>query len=115
LRNQPAVHFLARRLPGSAFRRLTAAALTIMLFACAHRPPLSPVSASALAAQLANDRCQKTYGLRPFREGDFDAMLDQSRWHWGTRDGGKVDGFEVEVSFDREGGGKRVWVRIPEE
>jgi hypothetical protein len=89
--------------------------LFFWLSACAHHPPLSPVSAGALAADLANKRCQKAYGKRPFRPDDFEAILDQGRWHWGTQDGGKVDGFEVEVSFDREGGGKRVLVRIPEE
>ena len=85
------------------------------LCACAHHPPLSPVSAGAIAAQLANARCEKAYGKRPFRQDDFEALLDQGRWHWGTQDGGKVDGFEVEVSFDRDGAGKQVMVRIPEE
>ncbi len=86
-----------------------------LMSACARHPPLSPVSASALAARLANDRCQKTYGKRPFRQDDFEAMLEQGRWHWGTPDGGKVDGFDVRISFDRDGGGKQVMVRIPEE
>jgi hypothetical protein len=85
------------------------------LNACAPHPPLSPVSAGTLAARLANDRCQKSFGSRPFSETDFEAMLDDGRWHWGTIDGGKVDGYEVEVSFDRTGGKKKVVVKVPEE
>ena len=83
--------------------------------ACAPHPPLSPVSAGTLAARLANDRCQKSFGSRPFTATDFEALLDNGRWHWGTTDGGKVDGYEVEVSFDRTGGKKKVVVKVPEE
>jgi hypothetical protein len=85
------------------------------LNACAPRPPLSPVSAGTLAARLANDRCQKSFGNRPFSATDFEALLDDGRWHWGTANGGKVDGYEVEVSFDRTGGKKKVVVKVPEE
>jgi hypothetical protein len=102
-------------LPARGLRFLIAAAVLLFLCACARHPPLSPVSAGTLAADLANDRCQKQYGKRPFRPDDFEAMLDQGRWRWGTIDGGKVDGFEVEISFDRAGGSKLVTVRIPEE
>jgi hypothetical protein len=42
-------------------------------------------------------------------------LLDDERWHWGTTDGAKVDGYEVEVSFDRTGGKKKVVVKVPEE
>jgi hypothetical protein len=92
-----------------------AAALIFLLCACASHPPLSPVSAGALAAQLANERCRKDFGKRPFHPEDFEALLDQGRWHWGTLDGGKVDGYEAEVSFDRSGGKREVRVRVPEE
>jgi hypothetical protein len=92
-----------------------AAAILFFLSACAPTRPLTPVSAGMLAAKLANERCQKTYGQRPFHSEDFEASLDQGRWHWGTDDGGKVDGFEVEVSFDRTGSERQVMVRIPPE
>lgn len=85
------------------------------LNACAPHPSLSPVSAGTLAARLANDRCQKSFGNRPFSPTDFEALLDDGRWHWGTTDGGKIDGYEVEVSFDRTGGKKKVVVKVPEE
>lgn len=91
-------------------------AALLMLAACAGTGgPLSPVSAGTLAARLANERCEKEFGKRPFAPDDFEALLDQGRWHWGTADGGKVDGYEVEVTFDRSGGKRKVAVSIPEE
>jgi hypothetical protein len=95
--------------------RLLPALAAAALLACAPHRALSPVSASVLAARLANDQCQKTYGKRPFAPDDFEARLDNGRWFWGTPDGGKVDGFEAEISFDRDGGARDVKVRIPEE
>jgi hypothetical protein len=104
--------------PRSASTRIQGLSLALALFflsACAAPRPLSPVSAGTLAARLANDRCQKQFGKRPFAPDDFEAVLDDGRWHWGTPGGGKVDGFEVDVSFDRGGRAKRVDVRIPPE
>ena len=123
--------------PGSEYRRFKPtrawantlpclmAALSLFAFlslfsACAAQRTLSPVSAGTLAARMANDRCEKAYGERPFASEDFDVVLADGRWHWGTaeNDGkpsGKVDGYEVDVSFDRNGGKERVSVRIPEE
>jgi hypothetical protein len=114
-------------LPDGRARRLLksapawAAALLLLCACAASRGALGPVSAGTLAARLANDRCQKAYGQRPFTPDDFEAVLDQGRWHWGNGDvnagkpAEKVDGFEVNVSFDRAGGKKKVSVRIPEE
>jgi hypothetical protein len=92
------------------------AAVLFLLSACAGtREPLTPVSAGTLAARLANDRCEKNFGKRPFAPDDFEALLDQGRWHWGTADGGKVDGYEVEVTFNQGGGKRKVAVTVPEE
>ena len=98
-------------------RLLFLSALVVLLVsACAaSRTSLTPVSAGTLAARLANDRCLKAYGKTPFAPDDFEAAMDNGRWHWGTPDGGKVDGFEVEVSFDPRGGARRIDVRIPPE
>jgi hypothetical protein len=86
------------------------------LGACAPRPHLNTVSAGSLAARLANDRCQSLYGQRPFHAEDFEALSRDGRWHWGTEDGQeKIDGFEVEVSFARDGRADSVMVRIPPE
>ena len=102
-----------------------ATALSLLLAACASHPPLTPVSASSLAARLANDACARAYGQRPFAPDDFEASLSEGRWHWGTgsadsengapQAGGKVDGFEAEISFDRDGGARAVSVRVPPE
>ena len=97
-------------------RMFPIAALLFLLSACAGtREPLTPVSAGTLAARLANERCEKNFGKRPFAPDDFEALLDQGRWHWGTADGGKVDGYEVEVTFDQAGGKRKVAVTVPEE
>lgn len=100
-------------LPGP-FRSAFAAAL--LLSACAASRPLTPVSAGALAARLANDRCQKIYGARPFAPEDFEAVLEGGRWHWGAVDeADRIDGYDVDVSFNAGGGGRRVEVSAPAE
>jgi hypothetical protein len=82
---------------------------------CAAGRPLNPVSAGTLAARLANERCQRVYGARPFAPDDFEAVREKDGWQWGTATGGKVDGYEVKVSFDERGGKRNVEVRIPPE
>jgi hypothetical protein len=82
---------------------------------CAGASRLNPVSAGALAARLANESCQRAYGARPFAPDDFEAVREAGVWHWGTATGGKIDGFEVDVSFDDRGGRRKVAVRIPPE
>lgn len=105
----------SRSIASRAYWALLIGAVLFLAVGCAANRPLSPVSAGTLAASLANERCQKTYGVRPFHPEDFEALIDEGRWRWGTLDGGKVDGYEVEISFDRNGGDKNVRVRIPEE
>jgi hypothetical protein len=88
----------------------------ILLSACAAPRPLTPVSAGVLAARLANDRCQKIHGARPFAPEDFAAVLERDRWHWGSVDeADRIDGYDVDVSFNASGGGRRVEVSAPTE
>ncbi len=96
-------------------RILTQGLALLLLSACAAPRPLTQVSAGTLAARLANDRCRAAYGKTPFHPEDFEASLDGDRWHWGTPGGGKVDGFEVDVTFDARGRSRQVDVRIPPE
>lgn len=91
------------------------AGATLLAAGCAAGRPLNQVSAGALAARLANERCQRVYGARPFAPDDFEAVRGTDGWRWGTPGGGKIDGYEVEVSFDERGGSRRVDVRIPPE
>lgn len=95
--------------------RFSAALMAVALLAagCAPARPLNAISAGALAARLANERCQRLYGAHPFAPEDFEAVRIQGGWQWGTATGGKVDGYEVEVSFDDRGGTRRVGIRIP--
>jgi hypothetical protein len=102
---------LSRWLPDAALM----AAAALLAAGCAVVHPLNSVSAGTLAARLANERCQRSYGARPFAPEDFEAVRESDAWHWGTATGGKVDGYEVEVSFDDRGGHRKVDVRIPPE
>ncbi len=90
-------------------------ALAFLAAGCAPARPMNAVSAGALAARLANERCQRLYGAHPFAPDDFEAVRTQGGWKWGTATAGKVDGYEVEVSFDDRGGARKVGVRIPPE
>jgi hypothetical protein len=103
---------------GPFSRRLPAATLlagALLAAGCAAGRPLNSVSAGTLAARLANERCQRVYGARPFAPEDFEAVREPDGWHWGTATGGKIDGYEVEVRFDAGGGNRNVEVRIPPE
>jgi hypothetical protein len=76
---------------------------------------LAPVSAGVLAARLANDRCQKLYGARPFAPEDFEAVLERDRWHWGSANAERIEGYDVDVSFNARGGSPRVEISLPPE
>lgn len=96
---------------GSVFVLVLSLGLTLVLFACAAHPPLTQNSAATLAAELANERCYQEYRERPFRPEDFDATLNQGRWHWGIANGKAVDGFEVDVSFGPTGQERNIILR----
>ncbi len=85
--------------------------LTLAFVACTQHPQLTQVSAATLAADLANERCFREFGERPFKSEDFDATLQDGRWQWGTENGGPVDGYLVDVSFAKDGGHKQVVLR----
>ncbi len=85
----------------------------LVLMGCASQSTLTPVSAAYLASQIANEQCAKQYGETPFTPDDFEAAFINGRWEWGTKNGGKVNGYEVEVSFLGGGGKKVVLVQGP--
>lgn len=98
-----------------ALPALLAAALAwLLLLACAPSRPLTPHSASERAALLANEECQKRYGLRPFAGDDYEAEFSAGRWTWGGEGSRPVDGFSVEVSFAPDGREARVSVHRDE-
>ncbi|GEM_PF-5976031 len=76
-----------------------AAGLTALCAGCAGGPPSSPAAAEKFAVSLANDRCEKEYGKRPFKTGHFPATRSGDRWLWGWLDAGEAQGFTAQVSF----------------
>jgi hypothetical protein len=58
----------------------------------------SPAAAEKYAVALANDRCEKEFGKRPFKTGRFPATQSGDRWLWGWLDGSGV-GYTAQVSF----------------
>jgi hypothetical protein len=57
-------------------------ALTLLGACAGTRHPLTPVSAGTLAARLANERCEKEFGKRPFAPDDFGALLPPMAASW---------------------------------
>jgi hypothetical protein len=81
-------------------------ALAALLAACAgngaHPEARAITSASAAekyAVSLANDRCEKAFGKRPFKTGRFAAVRSGDRWLWGWLDAAEAKGFTAQVSF----------------
>src|SRR5690349_21099262 len=58
---------------------------------------------SVHAAELANDRCEKEFGVRPFEADTFKLLLADDRYEWGRLDPIGVRGYSARVSFNREG------------
>jgi hypothetical protein len=55
-------------------------------------------TAEKYAVSLANDRCEREFGKRPFRSGRFPAIQSGDRWLWGWLDG-RETGYTAQVSF----------------
>ncbi len=77
--------------------------LALAFVACTQHPQLTQVSAATLAADMANEKCFREFGERPFKSEDFGATLQDGRWQWGTENGGPIDGYLIEVSFAKDG------------
>lgn len=89
--------------------------------ACEHKPTktqndhtagqnLSASKASALAARLANDECDRLYGERPFSAEHFPVKLLNDRYESGRLDLAGVSGYSAEVAFGRDGTDREVRV-----
>jgi hypothetical protein len=64
---------------------------------------LSAEDAAVLAAQLANEQCERQYRRRPFEPGQHSAIFQESLFHWGKLDVGGVGGFSAVVTFRQDG------------
>jgi hypothetical protein len=65
--------------------------------------PLAAPAAAALAARLANDHAQRSFGQRPFVPGSYRAEMADNRWRWGSYSASGTGGFSAQVSFTTAG------------
>ncbi|MDD2889802.1 MAG: ABC transporter substrate-binding protein [bacterium] len=63
-----------------------------------------------LAADLANQECEKIYGTHPFLPEHYKAEFSGERWEWGHIDAAGIKGYSAEVSFKKDGTDKKVQV-----
>jgi len=71
---------------------------------------LSADHAADLAAEIANEECNRLYKRRPFKSDDHVPELREGRWHWGRLDPLGHDGLSAEVTFDPDGANPEVTV-----
>jgi len=71
---------------------------------------LSAEGASALAARLANEQCERQYRRKPFKAEQYPAVLQDGVYHWGQLDVGGHEGFSASVMFFADGG--RAYVEV---
>jgi hypothetical protein len=67
------------------------------------RRALSTDDASAFAARLANEQCERQYQRRPFKPEQYPAILYDGVYRWGKFDVAGHGGFSTLVSFGRDG------------
>lgn len=56
-----------------------------------------------MAANLANDECERLYGKRPFYANLYSVEFRDNTWHWGRLDPAGINGLSAEVSFKQDG------------
>jgi hypothetical protein len=66
--------------------------------------------AAVHAAKLANEKCQKDFGISPFTPGSYEAELVDSKWHWGKIEPKGINGYSAKVEFNKDGSGENVKV-----
>ena len=64
---------------------------------------LSAAGAARLAAQLANEQCDRQYHTRPFAPEQHVAVLQKNTYQWGGLDVGGPQGFSAVVTFQADG------------
>jgi hypothetical protein len=67
------------------------------------RRGLSVLDAGVLAAQLANEQCERQYRRRPFSSEQHSAVFQDGLYHWGKLDVGGPGGFSAVVTFRQDG------------
>jgi hypothetical protein len=70
--------------------------------------PLSPLAASQLAAQLANDECIKHQWREVFSASQYSAVLIDGTYHWGGLNLFAHEGVSALVTFRQDGSAPHV-------
>ena len=69
---------------------------------------LSPDRAARLAAELANDECERRFHKRPFRPEQHAAVLLNGKYRWGGLDVGGPAGYSALVTLETDGSHPKV-------
>jgi hypothetical protein len=70
----------------------------------------TPDKAAELSSRLANEKCQKAFGISPFSPESYPAQLLGSRWQWGEIVPPGIRGFSAEVGFNTDGSNQKIRV-----
>jgi len=62
------------------------------------------------AAKLANEKCQKDFGMSPFKPDSYKAELVNSKWSWGKISPKGINGYSAKVEFNKDGSDEKVRV-----
>ena len=74
------------------------------------RQALNAQEASVLAANFANDECERLYKSRPFTSDNHIPESRDDRWYWGRLDQVGHNGLSAKVTFDLDGSDEEVKV-----
>ena len=62
------------------------------------------------AVKLANEKCQKDFGMSPFKPESYKAELVGSKWRWGKIEPIGIHGYSAKVEFCKDGSDENVKV-----
>jgi hypothetical protein len=68
----------------------------------------TPEKAAAFASKLANEKCQKAFGVSPFTPDSYSAQQKGAKWCWGEIASPGIGGYSAEVEFNWDGTGRNV-------
>jgi hypothetical protein len=78
----------------------------------AEKPRMSAVDASKVAAQFANDDCQRRFGISPFKPSAGTPSFSDGRWHWKAISGYGRGDLIADISFTEDGLSRSVRVDL---
>ena len=92
----------------SAANIVAAAIVCLVLTGCSRAPGLSTHVAAQLAAELANNECDRLYQQRPFSAAQHLAVLRNGFYTWGRMDVAARGGLSALVTFRSDGSNPQV-------